>query len=50
MDNNIPELTLEPDLGEGMDLKAPEVKTAAPAAINDDTVSYTHLARACDIS
>lgn len=39
MDHNIPELTLEPDLGEGMDLKAPEVKTSAPAAMNDDMLT-----------
>ena len=39
MDNTIPELTLQPDLGEGMDLEAAEVKTAAPAAINDSMLT-----------
>lgn len=37
--DNIPELTLTPEFTDGMDISAPEVKTAVPAAINDSMLT-----------
>lgn len=39
MENFVPELTLNPDLDQEVGLKAPEIKPAAPAAMDDEMLS-----------